>query len=364
MKTRLLIAIVIIGIIFAGIFEISYADTDCDVSICVLESSWDGTQFVNPGETYWLKAQIQPDEKLDVKIFYYDDSIVHEKIYEPDEEGKVLIEYTSPKKEESLSFYRVAMMIEGDRSKTAGDVFRVGDTHPNDLFPVQTNSSLYNARIGESIQLESHNNDRWGMPLPPYYQFDVTLINPSGDIVYQNKIVTDEFGDFTDTITITEKGFYKLILRDDTKRQVRVFPLNFETIKIIHAEGKDFEITFGHSTREGIEFIIHDLIFDQQGKSLTIFVENPDEKNVRFDVKIPHEFLNGNMTTIVDDMVRDDIEQEHILNYSSTFFLLESGNHTVQIIGTSAIPEFETITAMILAVSILPIIFVSRRKRK
>ena len=204
----------VIFLILVGFFGISFAYSECQSSICIIKSSWDGTQFVNPGDTYWIKVKISPHEKLDVKIFYYDNSIVHQKIYQPDEQGNVLIEYTSPAKEDSLSFYRVAMMIQNDSSKTAGDIFRVGDVYPDDLIRVHTNSSLYNAQIGQTIQLQSHSNDRWGMPLAPYYQFDITLINPSGDIVYQNKITTDQYGDFTDTITITEKGFYKIKIKD------------------------------------------------------------------------------------------------------------------------------------------------------
>ena len=285
-----------------GFVGISFADSDCQSSICIIESSWDGTQFVNPGDTYWIKVKISPHEKLDAKIFYYDNSIVHQKTYKPDEKGNVLIEYTSPAKEESLSFYRVAMMIQDDSSKVAGDVFRVGDVHPDDLIRVHTNSSLYNAKIGQTIQLQSHSNDRWGMPLAPYYQFHITLINPTGDVVYQNKIMTDQYGDFTDTITITEKGFYKMILQDQSKRYVDIFPLNFDTTKTITAEGKGFEILFAPPHDNGISFSIHDLQFDKTTKTLTVFLENPGESKIRADIKIPHELLNGNMTTIMDNL--------------------------------------------------------------
>ena len=96
MKTNSLIifaSIVLLVSMASPVFASEY-DT-CD-AVCIMDSSWDGTKYVNPGETYWLKAQINPNEKLHVKIFYYDDSIVHEKTYTPDEDGIVLVEYTSP----------------------------------------------------------------------------------------------------------------------------------------------------------------------------------------------------------------------------------------------------------------------------
>ncbi|MCV0413220.1 PEFG-CTERM sorting domain-containing protein [Nitrosarchaeum sp.] len=341
-------------IILIGFVGIAYGDTNC-VSICILESSWDGTKYVNPGETYWLKVQIQPSEKLHIKIFYYDDSIVHDKIYTPNDEGIVLVEYTSPKNEDSLSFYRVAMMVENNPLNVAGTIFRIGDTYPTDLIRFSSVPNLQDATSGDTIQLFTESN-RWDNPIEPYSKLTLTLINPHGIQVFQKQVTANELGQFTDLFTITEKGFYKLVVEDQKRRNVHIFPLNHDTKKIITAEGKDFEITFGHPTREGIEFSIHNMVFDQQGKSLTAFVENPAEDNVRFDIKIPHEFLDGNMTTIVDGNIRTDIEQKHILGYSSTFFLLPAGNHTVQIIGTSAIPEFESIVLVILAVSILPIV--------
>ena len=108
--------------------------------------SYYGTKHMNPGETYWLKAQIQPDEKLHLKIFYYDDSIVYEKTYTPDDNGIVLVEYASPNNEDSFSFYRVAMMVEGNPTKGVGSVFRIGETYPADLIRFLSVPSLYDAK--------------------------------------------------------------------------------------------------------------------------------------------------------------------------------------------------------------------------
>ena len=330
----------------------------CD-TICILDSSWDGTKYVSPGETYWLKAQIQSDEKLHVKIFYYDDSIVYEKTYIPDDDGIVLVEYTSPNNEDSLSFYRVAMMVVDNPAKVAGSVFRIGETYPPLLIRFLSVPSLYDVKPGNTIQLFTETN-RWDNPVEPYSKIKLTLLDPNKAQVFQRQVIADELGNFEESLTITQKGFYKLIVEDQNKRNAYLFPTNRDTTKTITAEGQDFEIIFGHPTNDGIEFIIHDLIFDQQKKSLTVTVENPDEHNVRFGVKIPHRFLDGNMTMIVDGNLRTDIEQRHIEGYSLTFFSLLPGNHTAQIIGTSAIPEFDTIVMWVLFVSFISLILFFR----
>ena len=328
--------------------------------ICILESSWDGSKYVNHGETYSLLVQIPPEENLDVKIHYYDQSIVHEKIYSPDESGKILIQYTSPDEEDSLSYYRVNMHLVEMPDVKAGAIFRIGDTYNLGFFPIQSIPWMGEAKVGDTIRLWADNNNRWSMPMIPNHSFNATLYDPSGSMVYHNTITTDGFGDFDDIFHITEPGFYKLVFEDDNSQQVRFFPRNFDVVKTISAEGKDFDFKFGFEDR-GIMFSVEDMIFDQQGKSLKIITDNPTNEHVRFEISIPHEFLNGNMTTLMDGELRTDFDQRHILGHSITVFKLPPGEHTVEIIGTSAIPEFQTIAMFVLLVSILPVIFLRKQ---
>ncbi len=353
------ILLIIFGFIGMGIsFELAFAEP-CD-AICILGASWDGTEFVDPGETYWLDVKIPPTEKLHVKILYYDDSIVLDKIYTPDENGLVRIQYTSPDSEDAFSYYRVAMHINNKPDTNAGTIFRIGDTYGRGFFPVVTQPYSGTAKVGDTLHLHSNNNNRWGVPMPPHHTFNVTLYSPSGNMVHHQSITTDELGNFEDSFTIMESGFYKLVLQDKDYKQIRYFPKNFDTVKTITAEGKDFELKFGFQD-DGIMFNIDDIKFDQNAKSLKIIANNPTHKDVRFQVLIPHEFLNGNMTTMLDGSLRPDISQKHILGYSNTVFSLPPGNHTVQIVGTSAIPEFQTIAVLVLASAVIPIILLRKQ---
>ena len=344
--------------IVVGFFGTSFAESG-DCYICILDASWDGTEFVNPGETYWLDVKIPPTEKLHAEIMYYDGSMVLDKIYTPDDNGLVRIQYTSTDSEDAFSYYRVAMHINNKPEINTGTIFRIGDTYDRGFFPIGTQPYSGTAKIGDEIHLFADNNNRWSIPMPPHHSFNVTLYSPSGKNVHHNSITTDKFGDFEDSFTITESGFYKLILEDDNHKQIRYFPKNFDTVKTITAEGRDFDLKFGFED-DGIMFSIDDIVFSQNSKSLKILANNPTHENVRFQVLIPHEFLNGNMTTILDGTLRTDIVQKHILGYSNTVFPLPPGHHSVEILGTSAIPEFQTVAMLVLASSVLPVILLRK----
>ena len=61
------------------------------------------------------------------------------------------------------------------------------------------------------------------------------------------------------------------------------------------------------------------------------------------------------MTTIIDDVIRTDFRVKQIPDYSWTTFHINPGNHTLQITGTTAIPEFETLASLILVLSLVPV---------
>ena len=142
----------------------------------------------------------------------------------------------------------------------------------------------------------------------------------------------------------------------------RFFPRNFDVVKTINAEGKDFDFKFGFED-SGIMFNVNDMVFDQEGKSLKILANNPTNDFVRFELSIPHEFLNGNMTTLMDGELRTDFDQRHVLGHSITVFKLPPGEHTIEITGTSAIPEFQTMAMMILMISIVVLVLFSKIKK-
>ena len=143
-----------------------------------------------------------------------------------------------------------------------------------------------------------------------------------------------------------------------------------------HAEEIDYRITNTETfyftwedekipvTIEGKCSVPLSMSFDQSNKTMTVQVDTSDAKK-HFEIHFPHRLLDGDLTVLVNGEIDEDIgyaekrRDEAIVNVGAI-----SDFTTVEIIGTSAIPEFEAFAAMILAVSILPIIFVSRRKIK
>ena len=101
--------------------------------------------------------------------------------------------------------------------------------------------------------------------------------------------------------------------------------------------------------------------FDQPNKTMTIELDTSDAKK-RFGIHFPHKLLDGELTVLVNGDVDFDnfsINKKH----DETIVRVDaiSNYTTVEIIGTSAIPEFQTITMLVLLFSMLPVILLRNR---
>jgi hypothetical protein len=77
---------------------------------------------------------------------------------------------------------------------------------------------------------------------------------------------------------------------------------------------------------------------------------------------VPHELLDGELT-VLENGVDRGIVYYKIENYSVFNFQANSDKTHVEIIGTSAIPEF-SIVPIILLISFIPILLVSKLRVK
>ena len=101
--------------------------------------------------------------------------------------------------------------------------------------------------------------------------------------------------------------------------------------------------------------------FDQPNKTMTIELDTSDAKK-RFGIHFPHNLLDGELTVLVNgDVLFDNysINKRH----DETMVRVDANSDftTVEIIGTSAIPEFQTIVMLILMISVLPVILLRKR---
>ncbi len=101
--------------------------------------------------------------------------------------------------------------------------------------------------------------------------------------------------------------------------------------------------------------------FDQSKKTMTVELDTSDAKK-QFEIHFPHRLLDGELTVLINGDVDFDnysIDKRH--DEAIVQVGADSDFTTVEIIGTSAIPEFQTIVMMIMVISMLPIILLRKQ---
>lgn len=124
----------------------------------------------------------------------------------------------------------------------------------------------------------------------------------------------------------------------------------------IETSGYDFEVETVSN------FNIQDVQFNRDDKKLTFNINSELENNFA-EIQIPVNLINGNLTVFVNG---HEIFPEIRKNDKVSFIVLEfegSGTNTLEIIGTTYLPEFSS-TALIVMGTAFTIITLSRKFRK
>lgn len=101
--------------------------------------------------------------------------------------------------------------------------------------------------------------------------------------------------------------------------------------------------------------------FNQPNKTLTIELDTSDAKK-QFGIHFPHKLLDGDLTVLInDDVGFDNFSVNKKLDETIVGVDANSNYTKVEIIGTSAIPEFGVIVMMIMLISVLPIILLRKQ---
>ena len=98
-------------------------------------------------------------------------------------------------------------------------------------------------------------------------------------------------------------------------------------------------------------------LFSSETNSLTVKISSFDDGTLTVDPS--SNAIRGIFMILVDGQEWDDVD----INGNEVTVMFPAGTEEIEIIGTFAIPEFGTITALILAVAIISIIAVSAKTR-
>jgi len=134
-----------------------------------------------------------------------------------------------------------------------------------------------------------------------------------------------------------------------------------------------FEVSAGSQGTFDVEYTIKggtikNMIVDADIFAMIVQIESTDEGTISLD--LPREFIGAEKQNGKDDtfiILIDGIEvkyEELVVNSNSRVItiIFEEGDSDIEIIGTYVIPEFGTITMIILIIGIMTIILASRNK--
>lgn len=126
----------------------------------------------------------------------------------------------------------------------------------------------------------------------------------------------------------------------------------------IHAEGNDFTVKV-----DGWYSIPLDLEFDQEEKKITLDADTSDTYK-RLVITIPSALLDGDFVILENGVQRTDIEHQKHNNGTTFDFRANLDTTKIEIIGTSAVPEFGTFSGLVLTVLLISTIVLGTKFRK
>ena len=110
-------------------------------------------------------------------------------------------------------------------------------------------------------------------------------------------------------------------------------------------------------------FDITDYEFNSDEKRLTMFISSTVQNNL-VEIQIPKNLISGNFTFYLnDEQIKADVKG----NEQISFITLEfpgDGFHKLDIIGTTYLPEFSTIASLVLATSLIGILFLKKVNKR
>jgi len=121
----------------------------------------------------------------------------------------------------------------------------------------------------------------------------------------------------------------------------------------IETSGYDFEV------ETVANFEINDVKLSRDDKKLTFDITSSIENNFA-EIQIPLNLIDGDLTVFVNG---EEIFPQIRKNDKISFIVLEfngTGHNTVEIIGTTYLPEFSSITLLVIGVA-FSMMFISRK---
>ena len=126
---------------------------------------------------------------------------------------------------------------------------------------------------------------------------------------------------------------------------------------IVQTGGYDFPVEVTGN------FDVTDLSFNKDMKTITLHIDSSLDYNL-LEILMPKNLINGEFTFLLDD---SEIIPRVNMDDNNSFITIEfegTGKHTLDIIGTTYLPEFAEVAPIVLATSLIGIIVILKRFKK
>lgn len=192
----------------------------------------------------------------------------------------------------------------------------------------------------------------------------IKVIDPAGSLVLVDQLNVDSNGDFESEYAASSwsyPGIYTLMAQyGNTARDNKV------QFQLIESEKMEPTMGCGNNMLSIEEMCI---LYEIEGGKVTGTTVNSDHNSIMLDISaygdgklqidFPSEVISDIFFVMVDDEESNDAE----IDGQSVMVHFMAGTESVEFIGSHVIPEFGTIAALILAVSLISAVVVSARSK-
>jgi predicted secreted protein with PEFG-CTERM motif len=202
----------------------------------------------------------------------------------------------------------------------------------------------------------------------PLRQVVISIYDPNGKLVY------------SPTVTLTTQNEFVNVARADSSWKVNgIYTIEVSNQKIgitsvgeieVQVEGNTAASAPSFSKREvsgltiehskGVGFL--NVQVDEASKKITFNISTLNTNQLT--LKLPQKLISGPNTIIVDGNQISNFQITKTSTGNTITIPLKSNSQQIEIIGTSVIPEFGSITIIILAVAITSVVLVMRKSFK
>ncbi|MFI5405559.1 MAG: MG2 domain-containing protein [Nitrososphaerales archaeon] len=248
-------------------------------------------------------------------------------------------------------------------------------TSSENSFTVQTQQMLY--KPGDMLRVEGSVWSNLMAQLGGTNMITIQVLDSKGTLVKESNVQMKSDGNFDAEVllpTSVINGEYTIkskivtdssilgVLSAETKSNLesttKVMVFMPSTVKIKVQGHDDFEVKVASNSK------VSKIEFKEPEKKVTLMVEGETGTKGVTQVSIPKALLSGQMSVMIDGkvMASDDVIVTTNTEATTTLELnYHHSTHTIDIVGTNAVPEFGALASIILVVAISGIVVLSTK---